>query len=276
MVLSSESNLFDQRKLEFILWKEHGIRCIRKSLAQVGAAGVFSAESGTFSMPSSEGVLQEVAVAYYRSGYMPQHYPSEESWSARLKIERSRAIKCPTVGYQLAGSKKVQQDLAMPGVLDRFFPPSDPSSAGAIASLRASFAQLFPLDSSELSSAAVKAALAHPEDFVLKPQREGGGNNLYRQELSDKLSSASPTELSAYILMSRIVPPVYQMALVRDSKVDITPGISELGTYGGFLGTGGHVICNEATGFLLRSKSTAFDDGGVAAGVAYLDSPCLI
>ena len=29
-------------------------------------------------------------------------------------------FRCPSVGYQLAGAKKVQQDLARPGVLERF------------------------------------------------------------------------------------------------------------------------------------------------------------
>jgi hypothetical protein len=33
---------------------------------------------------------------------------------------------------------------------------------------------------------------------------------------------------------------------------------------------------NESGGFLLRSKSAAIDDGGVAAGVAVLDAPYLL
>ena len=45
---------------------------------------------------------------------------SSQEWSARLKLERSRAIKCPTVGYQLVGTKKIQQVLAEPGVLERY------------------------------------------------------------------------------------------------------------------------------------------------------------
>jgi glutathione synthase len=39
---------------------------------------------------------------------------------ARQLIEVSCAAKCPTVAYQLAGSKKVQQDIARPGVVERF------------------------------------------------------------------------------------------------------------------------------------------------------------
>lgn len=55
-----------------------------------------------------------------RAGYTPNDYPSEAEWSARLLIERSAAAKCPTAAYQLAGSKKVQQQLAGAGQVERF------------------------------------------------------------------------------------------------------------------------------------------------------------
>jgi len=48
-----------------------------------------------------------VAVVYYRSGYELEAYPTEKEWDIRLLIERSRAIKCPSVQYHLAGTKKV-------------------------------------------------------------------------------------------------------------------------------------------------------------------------
>lgn len=34
-------------------------------------------------------------------------------------IERSMSIKCPSVSYHLAGTKKVQQVLSVPGVVER-------------------------------------------------------------------------------------------------------------------------------------------------------------
>ena len=79
------------------------------------------------------------------------------------------AIKCPTVAYQLAGTKKVQQVVALPGVLERFLPPAD------AAFVRTCFTGLFPLDGSPEGNTALAAALDHPNAFVLKPQREGGG-----------------------------------------------------------------------------------------------------
>ncbi|CAI5673837.1 unnamed protein product [Oreochromis niloticus] len=48
--------------------------------------------------------------------------PSMKSWDARLLMERSRAVMGPDISAHLAGTKKVQQVLARPGVLERFFP----------------------------------------------------------------------------------------------------------------------------------------------------------
>jgi len=50
-----------------------------------------------------------VALVYFRAGYTPTDYPSEAEWAARVLVERCDAYKCPTVAYQLAGAKKIQQ-----------------------------------------------------------------------------------------------------------------------------------------------------------------------
>ena len=63
---------------------------------------------------------QEISVVYLRAGYGPGDYTSDTEWEARRMVEMSKAIKCPTVITQLAGCKKVQQVLAMPGVLERY------------------------------------------------------------------------------------------------------------------------------------------------------------
>ena len=64
-----------------------------------------------------------------------------QDWQTRLLLERSKAIKCPSAGYHLAGTKKVQQVLAKPGVLERFL--TDPE---AIRSIRNTFASQYSLD----------------------------------------------------------------------------------------------------------------------------------
>lgn len=83
----------------------------------------------------------EVAVVYFRAAYTPKDFPTEVQWEGRLLLERSRAIKCPTLGYQLVGSKKVQQVLAEPGQLEHFFH----DQPEAVARLRSCFAGLYSL-----------------------------------------------------------------------------------------------------------------------------------
>ena len=48
-------------------------------------------------------------------GYHPDQYPSELEWEARYMMEDSLAIKSPSINYHLAGTKKVQLELARPG-----------------------------------------------------------------------------------------------------------------------------------------------------------------
>ena len=47
------------------------------------------------------------------------YFPTEKEWSVYLLLEQSRAIKCPSVAYHLAGTKKIQQVLYNPSVLER-------------------------------------------------------------------------------------------------------------------------------------------------------------
>lgn len=51
--------------------------------------------------------------------------------------------------------------------------------SGEAAELASSFAGLWSLDDDDADAELVRDAVARPEAYVLKPQREGGGNNLY-------------------------------------------------------------------------------------------------
>lgn len=121
---------------------------------------------------------QTFTVVYFRAGYEPGHYHGEAEWEARWLIEQSAAIKCPSIHYHLAGTKKVQQALAKPGVLSRFV--SDPQQVRAISEI---FTGLFSLDDTAEGNAAIELALQNPAKYVLKPQREGGGNNVYDNDI---------------------------------------------------------------------------------------------
>ena len=218
IVQPNERNFADQRFLQYQLWKNHKVRCFRVTLAEVHLHGKLGS--------NNELIIDAkyVSVVYFRAGYSPDDLPSEKEWSARLLIERSFAIKCPTIAVHLAGCKKVQQALADPGILEMFI-----SSAEQIEALRSVFAGLYSLsepvssdtsDQSQLLNIIKEKVQAdNGLNFVMKPQREGGGNNFYGPDVAEALRTMSLDEQASYILMERILPPSSQADLVRDGKV---------------------------------------------------------
>lgn len=267
LVEESQRNIFDQRYIENELWKRN-IPVKRKRFDDVCKTGSLDKDKRLF----VDG--QEVAVVYFRNGYMPQNYISEQTWEARLLMERSRAVKCPDISTHLAGTKKVQQVLARPGVLEKFFP----EQPEVVEQIRATFAGLYTLDIGPEGDKTVAMALADPDQYVLKPQREGGGNNIYGSEICQVLQGVKgSTERMAYILMDKIHPaPVQNYLLRRDAPLQISNCLSELGVFGAYVREGKDTVMNECVGHLLRTKSSEHSDGGVAAGVAVLDNPLLV
>ncbi|XP_020101793.1 glutathione synthetase, chloroplastic isoform X3 [Ananas comosus] len=260
VVQNEERNMYDQYWLSEVMKEMHGVTTIRKTLAEIDAEGRVSSD-GTLTVNG-----HTVAVVYFRAGYSPSDYPSESEWRARFLMEQSAAIKCPSISYHLVGTKKIQQELAKPNVLERFIDNKDD-----IAKLRKCFAGLWSLDNEDV----VKSAIEKPELYVLKPQREGGGNNIYGDDVREtlfRLKSEGSEELSAYILMQRIFPTASLAYLVREGVCHRGDAISELGIYGAYLRNKDKVIMNDQCGYLMRTKVSSSNEGGVAAGFAVLDS----
>ena len=137
--------------LESELWTAHGVKVEFMTLAQIAVNSRLGSTNALFVRPSGTSIKSGdssntgkessssnkfdedmmdrdderdgevlVSVAYYRAGYTPDDYPTELEWSARKIIEHSLATKCPTVGYQLAGTKKIQQVLCEENILEKF------------------------------------------------------------------------------------------------------------------------------------------------------------
>lgn len=106
----------------------------------------------------------DVTVVHFRSGFKPSHYPTQNEWDARYLIEKSAAIKCPSIHYHLAGTKKVQQALAKPGILKRFL--TDDVKIKAITD---TFTGLYSMDSNtEERQNALQMVLTDPSKWVNK------------------------------------------------------------------------------------------------------------
>ncbi|KRZ67648.1 Glutathione synthetase, partial [Trichinella papuae] len=234
----------------------------------------------------------EVAVVYYRTGYLPKHFPSEDVWSAFLQIELSEAIKCPWIGFHLAGMKRMQlllsnsdtlrsvidktKLLAWPVGLKQKILHDDDEMYRQMKSVAV---PMHDLDASKVGADELMKHLeANADNFVLKPHLEGGGNNFYGQNLIKQLNQLCGNERLAYVLMERIRPPSFDNWIVRANiPPEQTSVVSELGTFGYLLATGQQIVsCSSDGGFLLRTKPSKEDEGGVMVGAAALDTPHLL
>ncbi|CAB4055176.1 GSS [Lepeophtheirus salmonis] len=242
-------NICDQRLLQFKIQElAPEIKIIRKTLTQVFNEGKLGSSKKELFFQD-----QEVALVYFRCGYSPCQYPSDDEWKARLMIERSLAIKCPSIYYHLAGTKKVQQELSVPGVLERFLGKDNPN----IQEIRKLFAGLYPLNLNEEGDQTLEMVLNAPEKFVLKPQREGGGNNIYGSDIKNLFFRVEGTER-------------------KKCDLQIEDCVSELGIFGCILGSENSILFNQQSGHMLRTKSNSSNEGGVASGSGALDSVLLM
>lgn len=264
IIQDGERNYFDQLHLQNLFPDE--IKILRYTLA----------DSFAFKLdPISKSLIiedQEIAVVYYRAGYSPDEYLTQEYWISRGIIESSRAIKCPDIGSHLAGLKKIQQVLTEPSLLLETM-KFDSEITNELCS---SFAGIYSLDETEEGERNAQMAIADPERFVLKPQREGGGNNTYGSQVREVLLKMTPSQRSAYILMDRIRPAVNPTSIIRNSVVTKINAVSELGIYGIILAREEEIVLNEQVGWLLRTKSEESDEGGVVSGFSVLDVPHLV
>lgn len=266
VVQPRERNVGDQRALEEELWRRHSVRCEFATFAELsrwlqidGDGGGNDNDAPTlFLQRGPDRARYEVSLVYFRAGYTPADYAAAEShgecaaslaaelaepsrdadlhrllsgnaaWRVRWAIERSRAIKCPSLGLHLAGTKAVQAAVAREGVLEALLAEAsrdDAWAARAAALLRRCFAEQHLLSTALEApsgagrggpSAAIDAALAcDGRDWVLKPQREGGGNNLYRAALADALRAARGAASADLQGKGRAAPCASVAALTR-------------------------------------------------------------
>ncbi|KAL5524243.1 GSH2 [Sanghuangporus sanghuang] len=313
VVQPGERNVFDQRWLEYELLERHNIHVVRQTFddlltnASLSPSRVLTLRNALPSSTSGSSDTIEVSVVYYRAGYTPKDYPTPSHYALRETLSRSRAINCPTLALQLAGGKKVQQVLTKEGVLERFLLQSPKhtgtETAEAVAAAAAAHSsgpeEFTPEDLALIRSTwvdmwclsdpgppdGVTQALEHHASIVLKPQREGGGNNVYHSSIPSFLSSLPASALPAWIAMRLIEPPQNLGGyLVRagsgESNAARKDVVSELGVFGWALFGGprkeGGVVRQGDGGWLVRTKGRESDEGGVAVGFSVLDSILLV
>lgn len=132
---------------------------------------------------------------------------------------------------------------------------------------------IFSLDTANEQLKALELVKSNPEDYVLKPQREGGGNNFYGSEILEKFNvSNSNSELKSYILMKKIHSLPRIGFLLKQKELKTSGVISELGIYSFLIADDKNILENRYAGYLLRTKNFETNEGGVATGYSVLDS----
>lgn len=219
-------------------------------------------------------------MVYQRAGYEASEY-DEVGCNARLQLEKSTAIKCPSVLGHLTTFKKVQQALTAPGVLERFLSPSE------VARIRETFVPVHPLDESTegLEARRIACDSERSANYILKPSLEGGGNNIYGNAIPAFLNSTPTAEWSRYILMEKIQPPGAHNLLMGPSCLDGGRTVSELGVLGCCLWQRGEakhsstrceMLQNSVGGWTFKTKYADIDEMSVVKGYGCFDTPRLI
>ncbi|KAI1383730.1 glutathione synthase [Hypoxylon trugodes] len=227
--------------------------------------------------PSFGGEAVEISVIYQRAGYDSHEY-DQHGIEARYMLERSRAIKCPTILSHIAGFKKIQQELTAPGVLERFLSPS------AARILRQTFMLHYPVDESEMGIRAQDIISDEQaiENYVLKPSLEGGGHNVYGKDIPIFLGTIPRSQWSRFILMEMINPPLVHGVLISPIDTHMGPVVSELGVIGACLWQrneplkkGLSIIRNDASGWTFKTKPPDVQEMSVVKGYGCFDCPSL-
>jgi len=267
LVSDNERNIGDQRLLEFKCNElEKSLIIKRFTLEQIHKKG---------NLVDKRLIVDgdEIGLVYFRSGYTATDYKTNSDWDARLLIEKSFAIKSPNILNQLTGAKRIQQALCEPEIIQRFIKDKDVSDK-----LRSTFVDQYCFESNNFEDM-VKFMLDNCQNYVLKPQREGGGNNIYREDIKEFYESLeNKHELFGYILMKIVNPSVAENYLITTKKSCYKKEnlISELGIFGVTISNGDALVHNETGGYLVRTKSVEVNEGGVATGYAALDSVYLV
>ncbi|KAL3071442.1 hypothetical protein niasHS_016726 [Heterodera schachtii] len=223
---------------------------------------------------------------------------NQAEMEARRMIERSTAIKAPSLAAALAHTKKVQQVLAKPGILEYFF--KNPNEAPLIEPIRSLFTKIWRIDdeNTQYNQELIEKVKQQPNQFVLKKieyafTEKLVGRTYFGQEILSRLSSFTAAERASYILMEKLQPITVKNHMVWPRKKpqqllqdeehenhqsffeEVTP---ELGIFGTLFGNvvNGQVFYNVPLGHLLKTKLANENEGGVIRGNSAYDSAYLV
>lgn len=101
------------------------------------------------------------------------------------------AVKCPNIDGHLTTFKKFQEAFSDTNIVKEIVGEKHQACIDKLGDL---FKGMWSLENISDPNAAeihevVQKAIEKPSDYVLKPQREGGGNNLYDEKITEVLTT---------------------------------------------------------------------------------------
>ncbi|ADU66038.1 Glutathione synthase [Desulfurispirillum indicum S5] len=260
VVQPHERNIFDQRLIQFAIESHLSVPVVRLSLTEIAREGVL--RNGHLFVQG-----KPVAVAYFRSGYTPEDYPSQMAIDGRKLLEAADCIRTPDIFTHLAGTKLAQRALGKPEFLRNYL------DATSIAPLLQVTKAMYHLDEIHPSGVPITDHVRRfPQNYVLKPQREGGGNNTYADDIPPALDALSDKRRQAHVLMEKIHAHTHTARLIVDGNAEDQLCISETGRYGMMVHDGTATLINRDIGYLVRTKAASNNEGGVCSGYACLNT----
>jgi glutathione synthase len=164
--------------------------------------------------------------------------------------------------------------------MNRFFP--EPLIANDISRF---FARIYYVKemSKEERTSIFSEIRSEPQKYIVKPQKEGGGNNYYNEEIlkllpaeDQEIENLNP-ELNNSLIMQRISPPESDAYVLHENKLKKIKGISEVSIYGIVISSGDKkILLNQNAGYLVRTKDKNVQEGGIVAGFSAVDLPYLV
>lgn len=272
VVQATERNVFDQKPMENELYNKYGVKSRRMTFEEILKNCHKDEEQNIFDENNNM-----ISLFYFRAGYTDRDYPNEDCWKARELIELSTAVKCPNINLYLITCKVFQSELSKEEIMSKYMNSDLIRNDLKRFFLEISFMR--DLNTDERVTLLTKV-LGNCENYIIKPQKEGGGNN-YSGEAIKKVilsvASEPTTEIKDSIIMEIINPPSHENIFLKEGKpVVIENTVSEFSTYGIMLSKENEIVLNKSTPFLVRSKSSEQKEGGIIVGVGGISIPCLL
>ena len=270
VIQKNESNIFDQYSLSDELYNKYKILSKRLTLNEIKKNCVQD-DQGNLTI---DGKL--ISMFYFRSAYCESDFPDEESWQGRELIELSTAIKVPDINTFLTTFKIFQYELSKPQIMMHYC-----QNDLIINDILRFFGGIYNIRDMDVEKQKelFSQIKTDPNKYILKPMREGGGNNIF----GDKLKELIPEEgnepndiLKNSVIVDKIDAAVHESVVLRNEKINLQNSISEYSIYGIILSNENNLYINKSVSFLVRTKNKDEIEGGIMEGAGAVDLPCLL